>query len=302
MKKLLIDTDIGTDIDDALALVMAAKSCLAEICGVTTVTGNTAARADIANHLLRLCGRPDIPIAAGTAECTNRPPQYLPQIQSQAGYPEAVEFILDTVKANPDLTIVTLGPLTNIAKCISCDPKAMRDATLVMMGGMLTKPFPEGNISADPEAARIVFGSAAERVMIGLDVTAALQFRDADLRRVLCENREPHASLYQMLRYWKQDVLGPLLRSWGTVVTGADYPAAAGMHDPITVGFTLWPELFRMRKACVAVETEGRYARGCTLEQVNPFWESKPSGDEISVAQGLDTEQFYKRFLACLTA
>lgn len=300
-KKIFLDTDIGTDIDDALALVFAAKNPAAKIMGVTTVTGNTIARAKIAAYLLGLCGLGDVPVAAGTGSATATPPcQFFDCMETTIPLPDAPTLLLETVAQNPGMTIVTLGPLSNIARCIQLAPKTMEKASLVIMGGMVSKPFAEGNIHADPEAAKTVFSFPMAKTMVGLDVTTRCEMADRDIQKVLNIPAEPNATLYKMFKSWKKEVLAPILKSWGQNVTGEDFPASAGMHDPMAVAYALRPDLFSTKKTCVVVETEGIHGRGLTLEQVNPFRGNKPLCEETEVAVGVNENDFMDYFLGIL--
>lgn len=301
MKTILIDTDIGTDIDDAIALVFAAKSGL-QIAAVTTVAGDTTKRAKIAMHLLRLCGLERVPVGAGLAGSLQKetPSQYWNDMEAYQPHTDGVKVILDTVAAHPDITIVTLGPLTNLAACIRQAPELMKQAQLVMMCGMITAAFPEGNIHADPEAAETVFQSPLKKTMIGLDITVKCELKDSDIHQILNVADGPNACLYRMLRRWKRHELAPILRGWGEDVHGSDYPASAGMHDPMAVAYSLWPELFTIRQTGVVVETKGNYSRGLTLEQVNPFRGNHPVGSNIGAAVAVKGQVLMDRFLSVL--
>lgn len=306
MLSMIIDTDIGTDIDDALALALAAKSGEAQLKAVTTVSGDTAARARIARHLLALCGLENVPVAAGLRTpgetgAPPRPPQYLPaEMDGEAPREDAVELILAAVRAEPEITIVTLGPLTNLAACIEREPQTMHRAKLVLMAGMVTAAFPEGNVASDPEAARTVLAAENEKRLVGLDVTAGCELEDGAARALLDRAAPLNACLYRMLRLWKQKVLAPILRQWGEAPEGDDYPASAGMHDPMAVAAALWPGLFRFQKAYVLVETQGTVARGLTLAQVNPFRGCRPTGYNADVAVRADEKAILARLTAAL--
>ncbi len=299
---VLIDTDIGTDIDDAIALVLAAKSGAVRLAGVTTVSGNAVMRAKIATHLLRLCGYAQIPVAAGAGgTCSDAPCQFFPdKMLHYCVGADAVSLILEKARELDNLMIITLGALTNIASCMKKDPVTMQKAELYIMGGMVGRAFPEGNIATDPEAARIVFDSPIRKTLFPLDVTTRCNFSAELIERVFHTKQEPNHTLYQMFDCWKRDVLVPILKGWGEEVDAETLRASAGLHDPMTVAGLLWPDLFHFRSTCVRVEIEGQYGRGLTLEQVNPFRQNEPVERSILVADDVDTVGFLERLTSVL--
>lgn len=199
-KKILLDTDIGSDIDDAvcLAYLLAQPEC--DLLGITTVSGEPLQRARLASALCRAAGR-DLPIYPGAAE-----PLLIPQRQTVASqavkldrrphshdFPdgEAVEFLRRTIRAHPhEITLLTIGPLTNIALLFAVDPEipALLDS-LVMMCGIFTKDLPqyggkrEWNALLDPHATAMVYRARPPiHRSIGLDVTSQVVMPAADVR------------------------------------------------------------------------------------------------------------------------
>jgi purine nucleosidase len=198
--KILLDTDIGSDIDDAvcLAYLLAQPAC--ELLGITTVSGEPTRRAAMASALCHVAGK-DIPIFAGVAApllVTPRQP-HAPQADKLAHWPHdshfptrrAIEFLRTTIRAHPgEVTLLTIGPLTNIALLFSIDPEIPHLLKeLVMMCGVFTNrragvgPL-EWNALLDPHAAAIVY-RAPVRVhrSIGLDVTTQVVLPAAEVRR-----------------------------------------------------------------------------------------------------------------------
>lgn len=183
---IILDCDVGTDIDDTFAVALAVLSPELDVRGVTTVSGDTQARALMACRLLTAAGRRDIPVAAGKA---NQPPQALRGVQEQyirqppafrASKPikePAVEFIYKQLKANPgEITLVAVGPLSNIAQLLTehpdCKPWIKR---LVIMGGSVRVGYnnmppisSEFNIRADAKASQVVFTSGLPVVVAPL--------------------------------------------------------------------------------------------------------------------------------------
>ena len=187
---VLLDTDIGNDIDDAvcLAYLLAQPAC--ELLGITTVTADPVARARLASVLCRHAGRDEIPIYPGAADpwigppVQQQPPQaaVLDRWPHRASFPagEAMEFLRQTIRAHPDeVTLLTIGPLTNVALLFAVDPEIPRLlGQLVMMGGSyLTSPrSAEWNMHCDPHAAARVLAAPVRRLSaVGLDVTMRVQ-------------------------------------------------------------------------------------------------------------------------------
>ena len=200
-RKIIIDTDPG--IDDAMAIFFALASPELEVVALTTVFGNahTTTCTENALRLLEIAERTDIPVAEGAhtplAMSFRGPADFVHgsngQGDAQLGPPStakvndsAVELIIDVVMRSPnEITLVPLGPLTNIARALQAEPKLAHNlAGIVLMGGNVFRggnasPAAEANIINDPEAADIVFGATCPVVMAGLDVTS----RGRDLRR-----------------------------------------------------------------------------------------------------------------------
>ena len=189
MIKLLLDTDIGTDVDDAVALayLLARRDC--DLLGITTVTGEATERAALASVICRAAGRGDIPIYPG-AEVPLQGEQRQPVAQQapslarwdhQHEFPrgQAIDFLRRTIRAHPgEITLLTIGPLTNAAQLFQSDPEiAGLLRGLVLMGGCFNPASPEyerseWNIAGDLAASELVY-QAPVRVhrSLGLDVT-----------------------------------------------------------------------------------------------------------------------------------
>lgn len=194
--KVLLDTDIGSDIDDAvcLAYLLARPDC--ELLGVTTVSGEPEVRAKMVSAQCRVAGK-DVPVFPGAAaplaveQRQARSPQAaaLDRWPHQAEFPagQAVAFLRDTIRANPgEVVLLTIGPLTNIAQLFAEDPAipGMLKA-LVMMGGVFVDgpERPEWNIYCDPHAADVVYrASAPVHRSVGLDVTRQVVMPAAEVR------------------------------------------------------------------------------------------------------------------------
>ncbi len=196
---VLLDTDIADDIDDAFALALSLVSPELEVCGITTVAGDAWTRARIVCRLLHEVGRDAVPVAAG------RPPRVAPTRTGQFQYglrpglrkqpvkELAVEFLYSRLKARPgELTLVALGPLTNLAELFArhpdCKPWFKR---LVVMGGAVRvgyngkpPPEPEWNVKSDVKAAQAVFASGVPLLVVPVDAAVGLKLTEPRRRRV----------------------------------------------------------------------------------------------------------------------
>ncbi|KAG4944893.1 hypothetical protein JHK87_040900 [Glycine soja] len=193
-KKIIIDTDPG--IDDAMAIFLALQSPEVEVIGLTTIFGNvyTTLATRNALHLLEVAGRTDIPVAEGShVTSTNGTKlrvadfvhgvdglgnQNFPPPKGKPIEESAASFLVHQAKVNPGkVTVVALGPLTNIALAIQLDPEFAKNiGQILILGGAFAvngnvNPAAEANIFGDPEAADVVFTSGADVLAVGINVT-----------------------------------------------------------------------------------------------------------------------------------
>jgi len=196
--KVILDTDIGSDIDDAVCLAYLLAQVRCELLGITTVTGEAAKRAMLASALCKVAGK-KVPIYPGCESplvIGQKQPE-APQAAALSKWPhdtkfpsgEAVEFLRRTIRKHPgEVTLLTIGPLTNIAHLFRIDPETRPLlGALVMMCGVFGDSNPnrvEWNAACDPHAAAIVY-DAPVRVhrSIGLDVTMQVQMERPEVRR-----------------------------------------------------------------------------------------------------------------------
>uniref|UniRef100_A0A803L1T7 Inosine/uridine-preferring nucleoside hydrolase domain-containing protein n=1 Tax=Chenopodium quinoa TaxID=63459 RepID=A0A803L1T7_CHEQI len=210
-KKLIIDTDPG--IDDAMAIFVALQSPEVEVIGLTTIYGNvyTTLATRNALHLLEVAGRTDIPVAEGSHfTITNGTKlriadfvhgadglgnQNFPPPNGKAIEQSAAAFLVDQASKYPgEITLVALGPLTNIALAIQLDPAFTKNiGKIVILGGAFAvngnvNPAAEANIFGDPDSADIVFTSGADILAVGINVTHQVLFTDADREKLAASN------------------------------------------------------------------------------------------------------------------
>ncbi len=253
---IILDTDIGTDIDDAFALALVLTSPELELLGVTTVSGDTQARARLAAKLLwEANASPRVWVAAG------EPGKPLPIDQTRwaDGFTSfalrgekseidlrAVDFMKAEIERRPgEITLVPIGPLTNLAELLKQDPSvAKKIKRIVMMGGSIARgyepgsgPATEYNIAADPPAAQVVFSSGIPILMAPLDVTARLQLDPEARHRVFIRLSPLTNALTLLYHLWNQ--------------------STPTLHDPMAVALLLDPTLCETRELAIDVDSKG---------------------------------------------
>ena len=220
MQKMIIDTDIGDDIDDAFAIALAAAMPQIELAGITTVFRNTAARAQLAEKLLETAGV-SAPVFAGERIPLQEPfhlfekdgetqPENAFPCQWEdvyAKYPVregAVEFLIRSAEEyGKELTLVAIGPLTNLAKAIRRAPDAMKKiGKIVSMGGSFQKFMPEWNYLCDPEAADIAIKSGIPFYAVGLDVTLTCPLETGLMKKFVSSAKATNKLLSRWLDRW----------------------------------------------------------------------------------------------------
>jgi inosine-uridine nucleoside N-ribohydrolase len=238
MPSVLIDTDIGDDIDDALALALALRSPELDVLGVTTVFGDMNQRSRLARKLLATFGRPDIPVAEGAGTPLagrNRPSGCVqgaavsPDEALSALYADgATRLICETALGHPgEVTLICLGPLTNLAAALTAEPRLAGALAGVTMMGSGAFPWAEWNTRNDPEALRIVLHSGVPLTVVGLNVTLLCILPQADVRR-LAASATPQAQLLtRLIALWQRGYANKRPQ----------------LHDPLTVAAVARPDL-----------------------------------------------------------
>jgi purine nucleosidase len=311
MERIILDTDIGDDIDDAFALALVVKSPELALAGVTTVFRNAGRRARLSLKLLETLGISDVPVLAGCdmplveklpvqdrdewdAQGGFIPCQYEPALDDIAlpSREHAVDFIIRTVNAAPGaIVLVTIGPLTNVALALRKAPEiAPRVKSITMMGGWRAENAPEWNIMCDPEAARIVFTSGIPVTMVGLDVTLQCQLTLQEVERLRGAGSQGLGLLYTLTQKWLASSRAP-------------NPI---LHDPLAVATLIDPAAVAFEPRLVQVALEGA-ARGCTLTRTPPAQSQErhstkggPDQPACRVATAVDAARFKALFLGRL--
>jgi inosine-uridine nucleoside N-ribohydrolase len=276
---VILDTDIGTDIDDAFALALIIDSPELELLGVTTVAGDTQARARLAAKMLWEAGGAwrKVPVYAGRPGTA----QPIDQTRWADGFTSpslhmsgAVDFMKAEINRQPGkVTIIAIGELTNVAALLKSDPSMARKiGRIALMGGSIargygpdSKPEAEWNIKSNPEAAQTVFSSGVPLLVAPLDVTAMLQLDAAGRRRVFTHLTPVINALTILYHLW-----------------GNETPT---LFDPMAVAMLIDPNSCETQQLAVEVDAQGftRVAGG------------KPA--DATVGMHADPKKFFEFYL-----
>jgi inosine-uridine nucleoside N-ribohydrolase len=325
-RRIILDTDPG--VDDAMAIFLALRSPELKIEAITPVCGNVPLSLTLPNalRLLEIAGRTDIPVAGGASTPLVRRLITAKYVHGNNGlggveFPEpkihpvaapAVEVIRGIIGKNPgEITIVAVGPLTNIATVLKTDPSiATLIKEIVVMGGSLSggniTPSAEFNFYVDPEAARIVFDAGVPITMVGLNVTEKVLLREAEVRTL-------------------EAVQNPVSQAAGKIMRatlermrkGRDITVVA-MHDPLTVAHLIDPTILRLKEYYVQIETTGELTAGESIAysgaspvrrsppmdtgKLPPEVPEEPFSPNSKVAVEVNAEKFFDLLLSRLTS
>jgi len=273
-RKIIIDTDPGQD--DAVAILLAlASPDDVTLLGVTCVAGNVplARTEKNARIICELAGRPDVRVFAGCDRPMKRALVTAEHVHGKTGLDgitlpdpvmplqdqHAVDFIIDTCRAQDGVTLVAIGPLTNLATALERAPDiAARIDEIVLMGGAYFEvgnitPAAEFNIYVDPEAAQRVFRSGIRLTVMPLDVT----------HKVL--TTRPRIEAFRAL----PNRVGPAVAGWTDFFERFDVQKygseGAPLHDPCTIAWLIRPDLFTGRQINVEIETQSELTLGMTV-------------------------------------
>ena len=266
MINLVLDLDTG--IDDAIALTIAAKDERINLLGVTCTYGNVTVDESVDNTLalLSLLNRIDVPVYRGRDRALISTSTYVPheagrkihgkkgsgdislkESKRKAETTNAIDYLSSLMMKRDDFTIITTGPMTNLASILLSYPSLSTwKGKIIFMGGALTvrgnvNHFSEANIYKDPEAAKIVIESGLDITMIGLDVTERIRLYRKDAEKWKNRKSEIGRTLGSMLDYYLDNTLG----------LDETY-----VHDPSAVISSLHPEFFSFISLPLTVETE----------------------------------------------
>lgn len=305
-RKIILDCDPGHD--DAIAILLAYADPRIDLLAVTTVAGNqTLEKVTLnARRVMTVAGIREVPVAAGADRPLVRDPIAAPRIHGETGLdgprfgpPEvevdprhAVDLIVETVLAEEDVTLVSTGPLTNIALALRREPRILpRIREVVLMGGAFgmgnATPAAEFNVYADPEAADVVFRSGVPLTMVGLDVTHQARATTDVIKRI--------EAIGTPVARMSVDLLVFFARAYERMFGFGAPP----LHDPCAVARVIDPDLVTCAQANVVVETRGEWTYGATVCDLHGV-----TGRPVNalVATELDVEGFWDLVIEALAS
>ena len=313
MTYLLLDTDIGTDVDDALALAYLIGSPELDLIGVTTVHGNAPLRAQIARALLDAGGREDVPVVAGRSRPLRGSsvagfhwnelwgheglgliaPEDLLGEDLSPERDDAARFIIDQARLHPgELRVIAVGPVTNLARALQLEP-ALADLleSVVIMGGIVEREKVawaahfETNLNADPGAAEIVLESAIRTTLVPLEVTLQVFLEPAHLDRLRSSGKQVAASLLRLIAEMREPFLAFNERNG---LDGSDFDERTYMHDPLAVYVATQTSHVSVRETLIAVGWEGDAIRTLEVES---------GGRAMGVCSDVETGVFVEHWM-----
>ncbi|RCK68822.1 nucleoside hydrolase [Desertihabitans brevis] len=308
---MMLDVDLamgapGSDIDDGFALALALADPGISLELVTTVNGNTdvATATTLTLELLHRLGHPDVPVHRGARDPLLRPrvrqgevPAGVERREPRPG-PAAMAMV-DLVRANPgEITLVAVGPLTNVALAMRLDPTfAANLKSLVIMGGVFNQHthalgMPgEYNVWCDPEAAAVVLGSGVVARWVGLDVTLKVRVTKEQAAQMEASGRAFASFAGRYTSAWIDHI----------VQRHPEEGESCAMHDPLAVAAVTHPDLLTWREAHVVVETGDRLRGAMVTDYLGSDWlpdgtTARPTANAL-VAQTVRADQFNQLFL-----
>jgi purine nucleosidase len=306
-RKIIIDCDPGHD--DAMAILLAAGSPDIDLVGITTVAGNQTLDKTTLNarRVCSVAGITDVPICAGCPAPLVRPLVTAAHIHGESGLDgpqwseptvalseeHAVDFIIRTVmESDGDITLVPIGPLTNIALAIRREPRVLeKTREVVLMGGSTARgnhtPAAEFNRIVDAEAAAAVFSAPWPVTMVGLNLTHQAGAGPDVIERFRALGTPLARTVVEVLGFF-----------------GSTYKLAEGrphppVHDPCAVARVAKPELVRVEDAFVVVETKGEWTYGMTVTDLTGRLGKAPNA---KVATKLDRDAFWDEMVKAVAA
>lgn len=300
--KIIIDTDPGHD--DALAILLLLKSNLFEVVAITTVAGNATIEKVTRNAqaIVDLTGQ-KIPIFSGLKNPLKR--QLITAVvhgesglagfdTSQTNFKltkNAPEKIIELVEKNPgEITILALGPLSNIARAIIKKPTiASKIKQLIMMGGAIEVPgnknrVAEFNFFVDPEAANVVFKTDIEKVLVPLDACNQVVMQVNDFRQI------KNASL--------KKILLPMMEHFLVDLTSDEGTTGILVYDALAAFFLIAPATFKLQKMNVVIETKGEHTFGMSVAERRSY---KKIEENVGVVTKANGKKFINQLLKILS-
>lgn len=289
---LLFDTDIGSDIDDAVALAYLLRQPRCELLGITTVTGEPEKRAALADAIVAASGRGDVPVHVGLAA-----PLLIAPLQPQAAQaevltgrahrtfgprPTAIDFLRETIRARPgEITLLATGPFTNLAVLFALDPEipSLLKQLVVMGGVYYTRGYDqtnaEWNIRNDPHATAIVFNAPVPRlVAVGLDVTMQCRMPSEEVRARFAQVGPPLDLVLDMAEVWFR------------------HTSQITFHDPLAAALIFESSLCALEAQRIEVELTSPRGLGQT------YFDDNAPRKPHEIAVSVKAETFFDHYFA----
>jgi purine nucleosidase len=291
-EKVIIDTDIGDDIDDAFAVALAVRSPELQILGITTTFGDTETRAKLLDRFLAEAGHPEIPVAAGAATPTKSnftQRRYAENNRyAKASHPDAVTFLLDQIHRNPgQVTLIAIGPLMNVGAAIDKAPETFHELKrVVMMGGSIKRgygdpgfgapkpPEPEWNILNDIPSAQKLFAAGVPLFVMPLDST---QLKMDEVKRGFLFSQGTPLT----------DALTILYHQWGQ-----ETPT---LFDPMTIAFLVSVNFCPVQPMHIRVDDKG-------FTRPEPGPPNAPNPPNAQVCLESNPDAFFRFYLSRVAA
>lgn len=286
-----LDTDPGSDIDDALALAYLLAQPRCELLGVSTVSGDTRKRAAIVRHLCNLAGRGDVPVLAGLSKPLGSGPGQ-PEVPHFEALPpsakgmepdaeDAVDGLYRRLSERPgEVTLLAIGPMTNVGTLFQRYPDAPRllKEIVLMCGAFRSRmdrevPEVEHNVRCDPDAAKALFERATEGSIhaVGLDVTLDCRLSEAECRARFAAGGPLLQATLEMAEVW--------FRGAPQII----------FHDPLAAALLFAPEVGEFGRGDVSVDVGGAQWPGKT------HWTRNPKGRQF-VAEDVNPHAFFTHY------
>ncbi len=302
-KRILFDTDPG--IDDALAILLALASPELAVEGVSVVHGNCSVEQALANALgvLELAGATSVPVARGFSLPLVQPSLLAPETHGSSGLGYArlpvptikpaaqhsVDFLIDKITSAPgEITLVCIGPLTNVAIALRKEPHIVQDVKeVVIMGGAIrhqgnTTPLAEFNVYVDPHASYMVYHSGMPITLVPLDVTYQCALTRADVARLLAIESPITRFVADSTRFY-MEYHDQYQKIEGCII-----------NDPLALALAFAPELCDYEEHYVDVDISGGVSMGKTFAD---FYRATGKPSNMKVALGVRARDFIELFL-----
>ena len=302
-RNVVLDCDPGHD--DAIAILLLCYSDDFNLLGVTSCAGNQTIEKTSKNvtNLLNFFSKGNIPIAKGSSSPIVRPIRTCPEIHGESGldgfdfpvYQEkydprpAYKFLIDVIKDNKDITVITTGPMTNLGLAIKENPSIVENIKeIVLMGGSTTEgnitKAAEFNILVDPEAADICFRSGAPLRMLGLNVTRRILVTD----EVIAKAKE--------IKTKGSDLFAKLMKVFNENQNKFFGLPFGPLHDPATIVSLINEDVFKFKKMNVSIDTSDTDLAGKTICVDKP-----PYNCEVAIDVNVDKywDEIYKHLKRC---